>query len=79
MSVADIRAGDATASVPGSTRRRIDAGAHLYVCGDAKRMARDVEQALTEAIARVRGIDAEAAGEELDALAAAGRYQRDVY
>lgn len=57
----------------------IDAGAHLYVCGDAKRMARDVEQALTEAIARVRGIDAEAAGEELDALAASGRWQRDVY
>jgi len=57
----------------------IDAGAHLYVCGDAKRMARDVETALTEAIARVRGVDAEAAGEELDALAAAGRYQRDVY
>lgn len=57
----------------------IDAGAHLYVCGDAKRMARDVERALIEAISGVRGIDADAAGEELDALAAGGRYQRDVY
>ncbi|MCC6592316.1 MAG: flavodoxin domain-containing protein [Xanthomonadales bacterium] len=57
----------------------IDAGAHLYVCGDAKRMARDVERALVAAISSVRGIDADAAGEELDALAAGGRYQRDVY
>ncbi|MEZ5468978.1 MAG: flavodoxin domain-containing protein [Lysobacterales bacterium] len=57
----------------------IDAGAHLYVCGDARRMARDVEQALIESIARIRGIDAEAASDELDALASAGRYQRDVY
>lgn len=57
----------------------IDAGAHLYVCGDAKRMARDVEQTLIEAIARIRGIDAEAASDELDALASAGRFQRDVY
>ncbi len=57
----------------------IDGGAHLYVCGDAKRMARDVEQTLIEAIARIRGIDAEAASDELDALASAGRYQRDVY
>lgn len=57
----------------------IDNGAHLYVCGDAKRMARDVEQALIESIARIRGIDAEAASDELDALASAGRFQRDVY
>lgn len=57
----------------------IDAGAHLYVCGDARRMARDVERALVEAIALTRGVDSETAGEELDALAAGGRYQRDVY
>jgi sulfite reductase (NADPH) flavoprotein alpha-component len=57
----------------------LDGGAYVYVCGDARRMARDVEQALIEAIARVRGIDAEAASEELDGLASAGRYQRDVY
>lgn len=57
----------------------IDAGAHLYVCGDATHMAPDVERALAAAIAQTRGIDAEAAGEELDQLAAAGRYARDVY
>jgi sulfite reductase (NADPH) flavoprotein alpha-component len=57
----------------------IDNGAHLYLCGDAKRMARDVEATLVDALARVRGIDLEAAGDELDALAGAGRFQRDVY
>ena len=57
----------------------IDNGAHLYLCGDAKQMARDVEATLIDAIARVRGIDREAASDELDALATAGRFQRDVY
>ncbi len=57
----------------------IDNGAHLYLCGDAKRMARDVEASLIDAIARVRAIDAEAASYELDALSSAGRFQRDVY
>ncbi len=57
----------------------IDNGAHLYLCGDAKRMARDVEATLVDAIARVRGIDIEAASDELDALSSAGRFQRDVY
>ncbi|MFO1494711.1 MAG: flavodoxin domain-containing protein [Lysobacterales bacterium] len=57
----------------------IDGGAHLYVCGDASRMAPDVERALIEAIATVRAIDRERASEELDTLAASGRYARDVY
>jgi sulfite reductase (NADPH) flavoprotein alpha-component len=57
----------------------IDGGAHLYLCGDARRMARDVEATLIDAIARVRGIDIEAAGDELDALSSTGRFQRDVY
>ena len=57
----------------------IDNGAHLYLCGDAKRMARDVEATLIDALARVRGIDTEAASDELDALTSAGRFQRDVY
>ncbi|MEM1100539.1 MAG: assimilatory sulfite reductase (NADPH) flavoprotein subunit [Pseudomonadota bacterium] len=50
-------------------------GAHLYVCGDAARMARDVHAALTEVL-REAGEDAEA---YLSALRDAGRYQRDVY
>jgi sulfite reductase (NADPH) flavoprotein alpha-component len=59
--------------------RWIDNGAHLYLCGDARRMARDVEATLIESLARVRGVDLEAASDELDALASAGRFQRDVY
>jgi sulfite reductase (NADPH) flavoprotein alpha-component len=57
----------------------IDNGAHLYLCGDARRMARDVEATLIDALARVRGIDLDAASDELDALTSAGRFQRDVY
>jgi len=54
-------------------------GAHLYVCGDASRMARDVHAALL-AVARTHGgKDAEAAGAWLSELAAQGRYARDVY
>lgn len=44
-------------------------GAHIYVCGDEKLMARDVDTALREALG----------GDALDELRAAGRYQRDVY
>ena len=57
----------------------IDGGAHLYVCGDATRMAKDVHQALIDIIAQVRGIDLAAAAAELDHLADQGRYARDVY
>ncbi len=57
----------------------LDGGAHLYVCGDANRMARDVHAALIEVLARRHGGDAERATEALSALQAEGRYQRDVY
>jgi sulfite reductase (NADPH) flavoprotein alpha-component len=39
--------------------RWINDGAHIYVCGDANRMAKDVEQALLEVIAEFGGMDAE--------------------
>ncbi|GAA1984923.1 bifunctional nitrate reductase/sulfite reductase flavoprotein subunit alpha [Kitasatospora viridis] len=54
-------------------------GAHLYVCGDAARMARDVDRALREIIARHGGLTAEQAGAELERLAKEHRYVRDVY
>jgi sulfite reductase (NADPH) flavoprotein alpha-component len=38
--------------------RWINDGAHIYVCGDANRMAKDVEQALLEVIAEFGGMDA---------------------
>jgi sulfite reductase (NADPH) flavoprotein alpha-component len=54
-------------------------GACLYVCGDAKRMAGDVDLALQQIAATQGGMDAAAAKRYLAGLAAAGRYQRDVY
>ncbi|SIQ31849.1 assimilatory sulfite reductase (NADPH) flavoprotein subunit [Solilutibacter tolerans] len=57
----------------------LEGGAHLYVCGDATHMARDVHAALTLIMQRHGGLDAEAAQAQLDALQTQGRYARDVY
>jgi sulfite reductase (NADPH) flavoprotein alpha-component len=54
-------------------------GAHLYVCGDATRMAKDVHAALLAVVATHGGLSEEDAGEFLNTLAAQGRYARDVY
>lgn len=54
-------------------------GAHFYVCGDAKRMAKDVDVALHEVIARHSGMDAAAAAEYVKQMKKDKRYQRDVY
>lgn len=54
-------------------------GAHIYVCGDASRMAKDVEQALLDTIAEQGDLSADDADEYLDNLRQEGRYQRDVY
>ncbi|MBI6549372.1 NADPH-dependent assimilatory sulfite reductase flavoprotein subunit [Xenorhabdus lircayensis] len=59
--------------------RWIQDGAHLYVCGDANRMAKDVEQALLDIISQYGGMDAEQADEFLSELRLERRYQRDVY
>lgn len=57
----------------------LEAGACFYVCGDAKRMAKDVDQALHE-IARVEGgLSHEAAAEYIKNLKTEKRYLRDVY
>jgi sulfite reductase (NADPH) flavoprotein alpha-component len=54
-------------------------GAHFYVCGDAKRMAKDVEAALVQIVARhgVRSTDEAVAF--VNGLKKAGRYHADVY
>ena len=57
--------------------RWIDDGAHVYVCGDEKGMARDVDATLVKILAG--GKDAEAGKARLKELSKAGRYQRDVY
>lgn len=54
-------------------------GAHIYVCGDAKAMARDVDGALAAIVAEHGAMDAGAAKTYLAGLTRAGRYQRDVY
>lgn len=57
----------------------IQGGAHVYVCGDATRMARDVHACLLDIACDHGGLDAEGARQWLDQLAAQGRYARDVY
>jgi len=57
----------------------LEAGAHFYVCGDAKRMAKDVEEALLQVVAKEGGKTPEAARAYLDAMKEQKRYQRDVY
>lgn len=54
-------------------------GAHFYVCGDAKRMAKDVDAALHEIVAQHGHLDAAAAADYVKALKKEHRYLRDVY
>ena len=60
-------------------RQWIEDGAHLYVCGDEKGMARDVDQMLVKILSEPVNGDAEAGRAKRKELTKAGRYQRDVY
>ncbi|MER2510317.1 MAG: sulfite reductase subunit alpha [Amaricoccus sp.] len=57
----------------------LEEGGHFYVCGDASRMARDVDQALHEIIATHGAMSPEAATEHVNGLKREKRYLRDVY
>ncbi|MFF2026750.1 sulfite reductase subunit alpha [Streptomyces sp. NPDC058171] len=57
----------------------LEDGAYLYVCGDASRMAKDVEAALLGVIAEQRGRGDDDAAQYLADLRRAKRYVRDVY
>jgi sulfite reductase (NADPH) flavoprotein alpha-component len=57
----------------------LEEGAHLYVCGDEKRMAKDVDAMLQRIVAEAGGRSAEAAASYVADLKRQGRYQRDVY
>jgi sulfite reductase (NADPH) flavoprotein alpha-component len=57
----------------------LEEGAHLYICGDANRMAKDVHQALIDIIAEQGKQSPEQAEEYLKQLRSAKRYQKDVY
>jgi sulfite reductase (NADPH) flavoprotein alpha-component len=54
-------------------------GAHFYVCGDAKRMAKDVERALVDIAAEQGKMSVDDAVAFVAGLRKAGRYQADVY
>jgi len=54
-------------------------GAHLYICGDGNRMAKDVHQALLNIAAEHGGLSADAAADYFEQLRESKRYQKDVY
>lgn len=54
-------------------------GAHIYLCGDANRMAKDVENTLIDIISKEGKLSVEDAEDYLDELREEKRYQRDVY
>ena len=57
----------------------LERGAYFYVCGDASRMAKDVQTALLDVIAKGSSGTLEKASEYLAAMKKQKRYQRDVY
>lgn len=59
--------------------RWLNEGASLYVCGDASRMAKDVDAALHSVVRTHGGKDADSAKEFVQELQEQNRYHRDVY
>ena len=57
----------------------LERGAHVYVCGDASRMAKDVDTALREVVSVHGGLDADDAAAYVKRLSSERRYARDVY
>lgn len=57
----------------------LERGAIFYVCGDAARMATDVDKALHDIVAKEGGKTPEQAKDYLEVMKAAKRYRRDVY
>jgi sulfite reductase (NADPH) flavoprotein alpha-component len=57
----------------------LEDGAHLYLCGDAARMAPDVHETLISIVAEEGGFERERAEEYVRDLQRSRRYQRDVY
>ncbi len=86
MSLAWSRVGDQKFYVQDRMRevgpelwRWLAEGAHVYVCGDATRMAKDVERALVDIAATCGARSTEEAVSFVAGLKKAGRYQEDVY
>ncbi len=62
-----------------SSSQWLEQGAYFYICGDASRMAKDVEQTLLDAIANGKSCTPEAAHDYLNTMKKEKRYQLDVY
>jgi sulfite reductase (NADPH) flavoprotein alpha-component len=59
--------------------RWLEDGAHLYLCGDMKSMAKDVNKTILEIIKTQGGVSIEKAGEYVKKLKREKRFQQDVY
>lgn len=57
----------------------LNEGAHFYVCGDAARMAKDVDDTLKKVVATHGKMSDDDAKAYVTQLSKTGRYQRDVY
>ena len=57
----------------------LEDGAHFFVCGDAKRMAKDVDATLKKIVQTEGGKNPEQANEYIEQLKKDKRYKRDVY
>jgi sulfite reductase (NADPH) flavoprotein alpha-component len=57
----------------------LEDGAYFYVCGDARRMAKDVDAALRQIVQQQSGKNAEEANKYVENLKSEKRYRRDVY
>ncbi len=86
LDTAFSRDGDGKVYVQDRMRQRaaelwswLDRGGYFYVCGDARRMAKDVDQALKQIVAEQGGLGESDAAAYVDEMAQDGRYQRDVY
>ena len=59
--------------------RWLEEGGHFYVCGDASRMAKDVDNALKKIVEEQGQMSSDAAKDYVAELSKSGRYGRDVY
>jgi sulfite reductase (NADPH) flavoprotein alpha-component len=57
----------------------LEEGAHFFVCGDARRMAKDVDATLRQIVQKEGGKSVEEADEYVEKLKSDKRYKRDVY
>lgn len=57
----------------------LEKGAHLYVCGDARKMAKDLRKSLIRVVQEASGSDEQQAVQYVKNLVKTGRYQEDVY